>query len=86
MTADHARPVAIVTGAGRGIGRAIAAALADDGYRPALVDLDGEAAETAARWLTERGAEAIGAIPVGRVGQPEDVADTVAFLLAPKVS
>ena len=56
MTTDETRPVAIVTGAGRGIGRAIAAALVDDGYRPVVVDLDGEAAEGTARRLGERGA------------------------------
>ena len=57
MIVDEARPVAIVTGAGRGIGRAIAAALADDGYRPVVVDLDGDAADASARWLAERGAD-----------------------------
>jgi 3-oxoacyl-[acyl-carrier protein] reductase len=42
---------ALVTGAARGIGFAIAARLAADGARVAVVDLDGAAAETAARRL-----------------------------------
>jgi 3-oxoacyl-[acyl-carrier protein] reductase len=54
-------PVAIVTGAGRGIGRAIAQSLATDGFHVAVIDLDGESAAATARALTERGApEAVG--------------------------
>lgn len=42
---------ALVTGAARGIGRAVAAALLDAGHRVALLDLDGEAAAAAAAEL-----------------------------------
>ena len=40
--------VALVTGAGRGLGRAIAGRLAQDGHRIVAVDLDGDAAEATA--------------------------------------
>ncbi len=40
--------VAVVTGAGRGIGRAIASRLANDGHRVAVVDIDGAKAKAAA--------------------------------------
>jgi NAD(P)-dependent dehydrogenase (short-subunit alcohol dehydrogenase family) len=40
---------ALVTGAARGIGLAIAHRLARDGLRVALVDMDGERVEAAAR-------------------------------------
>lgn len=46
MTAD--RRGAVVTGAGRGLGRLIAGLLAERGYDVLLTDLDGVAAETAA--------------------------------------
>jgi NAD(P)-dependent dehydrogenase (short-subunit alcohol dehydrogenase family) len=49
--------VAVVTGGARGIGRAAAAALSREGARVAIVDLDGGAAEAAAR---ELGASALG--------------------------
>jgi NAD(P)-dependent dehydrogenase (short-subunit alcohol dehydrogenase family) len=48
---------AVVTGAGGGLGRAIAAELARRGYSVQVTDLDGEAAERAA---AEIGGEAIG--------------------------
>jgi len=49
--------VALVTGGARGIGQAIAAALAEAGARVVIVDLNGDEAETAARAI---GAEASG--------------------------
>lgn len=51
---------ALVTGAARGIGHAIAVALGLGGARVALCDLDPEAAEQAAAHLREHGVEAVG--------------------------
>jgi 3-oxoacyl-[acyl-carrier protein] reductase len=45
--------VAIVTGAGRGLGEAIARRLHDDGYRVALADIDGSRADRVAGELGE---------------------------------
>ncbi|MGH7384842.1 MAG: SDR family oxidoreductase, partial [Candidatus Rokuibacteriota bacterium] len=59
---------ALVTGAARGIGLAIAARLAADGARVALLDQDTDAAETAARGIG-RGALAL----AGDVTRAEDV-------------
>ena len=63
-----ARRAAIVTGAARGIGHAIAARLLGDGYRVALADVDEAAARAAAEKL---GGEAAGALPLHL-----DVSDT----------
>jgi 2-hydroxycyclohexanecarboxyl-CoA dehydrogenase len=53
------RRPAIVTGAGSGIGRAIAQRLAEDGHAVAVLDLDGAAAEAVAGELREKGHEAV---------------------------
>ncbi len=66
MTVDLSGKVALVTGAGRGIGRAIAAALAGAGARVAVNDIDGASAEASAGALN-------GARPY-----PADVADPAA--------
>ena len=61
--------VAIVTGAGAGIGRGIASRLSSEGARIALVDFDGELAEQAASELSSAGAEVV--TVVGDVGEAE---------------
>lgn len=63
MTTVHTSRTAVITGAGsrRGIGRATAHALAAAGYHIAVLDLDKEAAEDAAREVTARhGVQALG--------------------------
>jgi len=68
------RNVVIVTGAGSGIGRAIALRLSRDGYRVVVNDIDPAAAEAVA---TEIGPAAI---PIGGdVASEADVASLVAF-------
>ena len=51
--------VAIVTGAGQGIGRAIACRLAQDGYAVAIVDINAAALEKVQRELEDLGASAL---------------------------
>ena len=63
--------VAVVTGGGRGIGKALSRSLAREGVRVAIVDLDGAAAEQAA---AEVGA--------GAIGLALDVTDRPAFTAA----
>ena len=58
-----------MTGAGAGIGRAIASRLGSEGARIALVDFDGELAEEAAGELRGEGAEVV--TVVGDVGEEE---------------
>jgi NAD(P)-dependent dehydrogenase (short-subunit alcohol dehydrogenase family) len=50
--------VALVTGAGRGLGREFAEMLAQDGYRVVVADLDADNAQSVAEGLTAKGAEA----------------------------
>lgn len=67
-----ANRVAVVTGGGSGLGRAIAAHLARNGRQVAVLDLNGEAADRAAGELRTEGATALG-IPVD-VSDPDAVA------------
>lgn len=50
--------VAVVTGGGSGLGQAVAAKLADDGHRVAILDVNGHAAAEAATGIRAEGGEA----------------------------
>lgn len=63
--------VAIVTGAGNGIGRAVALRLAHGGSRVGLFDIDAAGAEQTARLVRDAGGQA--AVAGGSVAQREDV-------------
>jgi 3-oxoacyl-[acyl-carrier protein] reductase len=60
MASELQDRVAIVTGAGRGIGRAFALALAAEGCRVAAVDIAGDAAEETANLARTGGGAAVG--------------------------
>ena len=53
-----ATKVAIVTGAGSGIGRAIALRLGEEGMQVAIFDLNGQAAESTAQAIRDAGGRA----------------------------
>jgi NAD(P)-dependent dehydrogenase (short-subunit alcohol dehydrogenase family) len=76
--ASHGR-VAVVTGGSRGLGRAIALALAEDGYRIVVASRNLEPCrEKAAEVTTKFGVDAAGyAAPVGRWAECDRLADTV---------
>jgi NAD(P)-dependent dehydrogenase (short-subunit alcohol dehydrogenase family) len=64
---EHVKQVAVITGAARGIGRAVAQQLAGEGYAVIIADLRGEAAAETAQQMRESGLVA--------VSQPCDVTD-----------
>lgn len=74
------RQVAIVTGAGRGIGEAIAQRLAAEGMAVALIDLDGAAATSTAERIRALGAET--AAYQADVADADSVAQAVAGITA----
>ncbi len=71
--------VAVVTGAARGIGRAIALRFADQGAKVVINDLQHEALEDTARAIIERGGEAlIAAADIGERSDAERLAEQAA--------
>jgi len=76
--------VAVVTGAASGIGLGVARRLASDGHAVALLDLDGDAAQDAAKDLTTEGHRATGyGVDVADRGALESVYGAVRRDLGP---
>ena len=71
--------VAIVTGAGQGIGFAIAKRLVQDGFKVGVLDYNAETAEKAVAELSAENALAV----VADVSKQAEVAATVSFLAGP---
>ncbi len=75
MTGQFEGRVAIVTGAGSGIGKAVALALAAEGARVVASDLHANAVDAVVDAIEAAGGTALAC--VGDVGRPEDVAASV---------
>ncbi|GLY43046.1 3-oxoacyl-ACP reductase [Amycolatopsis sp. NBRC 101858] len=83
---DSPSRVAVVTGAGRGIGAAVAARLADDGFAVALLDLDEAGVKQGAEAIVTGGGKAVGvALDVSDAEQVEAAVTRVADELGPPV-
>lgn len=77
-------PVAIVTGAGRGIGAAIAQRLSHDGFSVGMLDLDGSAVTMGAEHITAGGGHAVGiGVDVSDAEQVDAAVSSVAAELGP---
>jgi len=83
---DSPSRVAVVTGAGRGIGAAVAARLADDGFAVGLLDLDEAGVKQGAEAIVAKGGKAVGvALDVSDAEQVEAAVAQVAAELGPPV-
>jgi len=83
---DSPSRVAVVTGAGRGIGAAVAARLADDGFAVGLLDLDEAGVKQGAEAIVAKGGKAVGvALDVSNSEQVETAVAQVAAELGPPV-
>lgn len=75
-TIEYSNAVAVVTGGGDGIGRAIVLSLADRGATVVVADVREEAATAVAREAADRGARSLPvAVDVTRSGQVDQMAD-----------